>query len=284
MSGPITDPSSEPISVLMAVWSRDRADWLREALDSVVAQTHSPTQVVLVQDGPIGADLQAVLDAAEVKLPLHRIELPVNGGLAAALEVGLAHCRHELVARVDADDICVPERFAHQVQAMLAEPDLSVLGGYVAEFEDDPAQPYAVREVPVGRAAVARAARWRAPVNHPSVMLRRSHVLSVGGYAGFVGIEDYYLWAKLLAAGRPIDNLPLVLVRMRAGAALGHRRGGLAYARVEAALFRQFVRIGFLSPAQALLGLAVRLPVRLVPGGARAWVYRHVLRRPSTLG
>ncbi len=94
-------------------------------------------------------------------------------------------------------------------------------------------------------------ARWRAPVNHPTVMMRRSHVLAVGGYSGFVGIEDYFLWGKLLAAGRSLDNLPDVLVKMRAGAALGRRRGGWRYLRVEAALFRRFVQIGFLTPGQA---------------------------------
>ncbi len=130
------------------------------------------------------------------------------------------------------------------------------------------------------RRPVERVARLRAPVNHPTVVLRRSHVLAVGGYSGFVGIEDYFLWGKLLAAGRSLDNLPDVLVKMRAGAALGRRRGGWRYLRVEAALFRRFVQIGFLTPGQAVVGLAMRLPLRVVPAPLRSWVYRRLLRRP----
>lgn len=268
------------ISVLMAVWAGDRPEWVRAALASVRAQTLPATQVVIVQDGPVSADLAEVLVEAEESLPVSLLVLAVNGGLAAALQAGLARCAHELVARVDADDVCVPDRFERQARVMAAQPDLSVLGGYVAEFETDPDRPYAVRDVPVGRAQVQRVARWRAPVNHPTAMLRRSHVLAVGGYSGFVGIEDYFLWGKLLAAGRSLDNLPDVLVKMRAGAALGRRRGGWRYLRVEAALFRRFVQIGFLTPGQAVVGLAMRLPLRVVPAPLRSWVYRRLLRRP----
>jgi hypothetical protein len=162
---------------------------------------------------------------------------------------------------------------------MVARPALSALGGYVAEFAHDPQAPYAIRTVPVGEREVARVARWRSPLNHPAVILRKSDIEQVGGYAGFTGIEDYYLWGKLLAAGMHLDNLPEILVRQRAGAAMGRRRGGWGYARTEVALFRAFVRIGFLTPLQATAGLLLRLPVRIVPDGLRTWIYRHLLRR-----
>lgn len=277
----MSEPAS--ISVLLAVWAGDRADWVRQALESLRTQTLPAAQVVIVQDGPVGADLADLLVDAAGWLPVTRLTLAENGGLAAALQAGLAMCSHELIARADADDICVPERFERQERVMSSQPDLSVLGGYVAEFETDPDAPYAVRDVPVGRTAVARHARWRSPINHPTVMMRRSHVLAVEGYSGFVGIEDYFLWGKLLHAGRSLDNLPEVLVKMRAGDALGRRRGGWGYARVEAALFRRFVEIGFLSRGQAVAGLAMRLPVRLLPGLLRSGVYRWVLRRRRAL-
>ena len=269
---------AEPFSVLMAVWSGDRSDWVEQALRSIAGQTAPPDQVVVVEDGPLPSAVTAVLDSSD--LPLTRVALPVNGGLSAALQAGLAHCRHQLVARADSDDINEPDRFARQLAVMSARPELSVLSGYVSEFVEDPDAPYAVRRVPVGVVEVAKQARWRSPVNHPAAMLRLSHVQAVGGYTGFEKLEDYYLWGKLLAAGREIDNLPEVLVRMRAGAAQGRRRGGLAYARTEVELLTAFVRIGFLTRPQALFGLAVRVPVRLIPDRLRTLVYRIVLRRP----
>jgi glycosyltransferase involved in cell wall biosynthesis len=269
--------AADEFSVLMAVWSGDRAEWVELALASIAAQTLAPAEVVVVEDGPISDEVAAVLDASE--LPIARVVLPVNSGLSAALQAGLAQCRHELVARADSDDINEPERFARQVSTMLARPQLSALSGYVSEFAADPDAPYAIRSVPVGAAEIARAARWRSPMNHPAVMLRLSDVREVGGYDGFPHLEDYYLWGKLLAAGHEIDNLPEVLVRMRAGAAQGRRRGGLGYARTEVELLRAFVRIGFLTRPQALAGLLVRVPLRLVPDRIRVLVYRRVLRR-----
>jgi glycosyltransferase involved in cell wall biosynthesis len=269
--------AADGFSVLMAVWSGDRAEWVQQALRSITEQTLAASEVVVVEDGPISVQVRAVLDACE--LPMVRVALPANVGLGGALQAGLARCGYELVARADSDDVNEPGRFASQVAVMRARPELSVLSGYVSEFVDDPDRPYAIRTVPIGVGAVTRAARWRSPVNHPAAMLRLSHVRDVGGYSGFVSLEDYYLWGKLLAAGHQIDNLPEVLVRMRAGASQGRRRGGLRYARTEIALLRAFVRIGFLTPWQAVGGLIIRVPVRLVPGPLRTFVYRRVLRQ-----
>ena len=263
-------------TVLMAVYAGDRGAWVEQALVSVMNQTLVPQQVLVVEDGPIPPDVRASLDAFPT---LQRVALPANVGLSGALQVGLGHCRNELVARVDSDDVNELSRFALQVAEMTARPNLSVLSGYVAEFDEDDAAPYAVRTVPVGVAEVARAAKWRSPVNHPAVMMRRTHVDAVGGYSGFEGLEDYFLWGKLLAAGRQIDNLPEVLVRMRAGAAQGRRRGGWRYAQTEFGLLRAFVGIGFLSWPQAVVAMVVRLPLRLVPDRVRTFVYRSVLRR-----
>ena len=263
-----------PVSVLMAVYAGDRADWVAASLRSLREQTTPPAEIVVVEDGPLPAELAAVLASVSAV----RVRLPENRGLAAALQAGLGHCSYDLVARMDADDIAEPDRLERQVATLAARPELTVLGGYVAEFAEDPAVPYAIRRVESGPAVVARVAKWRSPVNHPTVMFRRADVLAVGGYDGFAGLEDYFLWAKLLSDGKAIDNLPEVAVRQRAGSELGRRRGGLGYARTEVALFRAFVRIGFLTRREALVGLIIRIPVRLVPPRVRWWVYRWLLR------
>ena len=209
--------ASSPLSVLMAVYAGDRADWLADALSSLALQTRPAEEIIVVEDGPLPVQLSGVLDEMTTRLPIQRIALTVNGGLSAALQAGLEQCRFELIARMDSDDIAEPQRFERQLAVLSTRRSLSVLGGYVAEFTDDPASPYAIRKVPTGEQKVAKVARWRSPVNHPAVMFRRADVMAVGGYSGFTGIEDYYLWGKLLAAGRHIDNLPEILVRQRAG-------------------------------------------------------------------
>ena len=267
------------ISVLMAVYAGDRAPWLAAALASLQDQTTPAQQVVVVEDGPIEPAVAGVLEDFAGRLPLTRVALPTNQGLAAALQAGLERCEFDLVARADADDICTPGRLGRQLEVMSAQPDLSALGGLVAEFDEDPEHPYAVRPVATGRATVARRARWRCPLNHPTVMFRRADVLAVGGYSGYVGIEDYHLWGKLLAGGYHLDNLAEVLVLQRAGAALGRRRGGWRYAKTEVGLLRGLVDLGFLSRGQAVVGGLLRVPVRLVPSALRVLLYNRALRR-----
>lgn len=268
-----------PYSVLMSVYAGDRPDWLDVALRSLRDQTLPPTEVVVVEDGEIGPDLAATLDRWADELPIQRLALPTNEGLSKALQAGLAKCRFEIVGRMDADDYSEPDRFETQVGALISRPEVSVLGGHAAEFEDDPEACYGVRRVPVGIRRVAHSARWRCPVNHPSVVFRRDDVIAAGGYEGFVGIEDYYLWARMLTAGQAIDNLDRIVVRLRAGQALRRRRGGWQYARQETALFRSFVSMGFMNRPQAAAGLALRVPLRVVPGPARVLAYRTVLRK-----
>ena len=265
-------------AVLMAVYAGESALFLAAALASLRRQQLGARQIVVVEDGPLTPALYQVLDQYQQCLPLKRILLARNQGLAAALQQGLQVCDYELVARMDADDIAVPERFARQVAVMQARPELSVLGSYVAEFADDPAQPYALRRVPLGVTALAVAARWRCPLNHPSVILRKTPVLAVGGYEGFRGIEDYYLWGRLLVAGKQLDNLPEVLMQVRAGSDLGRRRGGWVYARRELQLYGVFWRMGFMTWYQALAGVLLRLPVRLMPAWLRAWIYQRAIR------
>ena len=263
----------------MAVYAGEQAPHLAQALASLCEQQLPAQQVVIVEDGPLTPELMQVLNDYEVKLPLLRMVQPQNLGLAAALQLGLEACTYELVARMDADDVAVPSRFARQIAVMSKRPSLSVLGSYVAEFIDNPQQPYALRPVPVGESAVAAAARWRCPLNHPSVIVRKSHLLAVGGYSGFRGIEDYYLWGRLLVAGKSIDNLHEVLMLVRAGADLGRRRGGWVYAQRELLLYKAFWQMGFMTWYQALCGVLLRLPVRLLPSGLRSWIYQRAIRR-----
>ena len=156
--------ASSPFSVLMAVYAGDRPDWLADALSSLAVQSRLADEIVIVEDGPLPVQVSDVLDEMATRLPINRIALTVNAGLSAALQAGLEHCRFELIARMDSDDIAEPQRFERQLAVLSTRQSLSVLGGYVAEFTDDPASPYAIRKVPTGEQKVARVARWRSPV------------------------------------------------------------------------------------------------------------------------
>ena len=136
------------ISVLMSVYHREKAEYLDQALESLRWQTHSPAEVVLVEDGPIGSELSKVISRYESSLPIKRIPLSENIGLGAALRVGTEYCTCDWIARFDTDDICLPHRLQRQVEYLSQHPNVDLLGASILEFEHSPEQPQYRREVP----------------------------------------------------------------------------------------------------------------------------------------
>jgi glycosyltransferase involved in cell wall biosynthesis len=231
--------------------------------------------VVVVRDGPVGPELAATLEGlrAGCDLPVQVVELERNVGLAFALSVGLEACSYEIVARQDADDISRPGRFARQVPLVAA--GLDIVGSAIEEFEDEPGAGRAmVRTPPLTSADIARAARFRSPFNHPSVVYRRSAVKAAGGYQDLPLMEDYWLFARMLAAGARAENLPEPLVLYRVGAGAYARRGGVRLFRSELELQRRMYRLGFTTPWQAARNVALRGAYRLVPEALRRRAYR----------
>ncbi|WP_251864305.1 glycosyltransferase [Achromobacter sp. Marseille-Q4962] len=266
-------------SVLMSVYAGERAVWLDQALASLAASTIWPTEIILVEDGPLGRDLHEVIDRYCAVLPLKLLQLERNVGLGPALAAGLSLCREEWVARFDTDDLIEPDRFERQLSYLSEHPDVDIVGGWIQEFEADPGQERGrVRLVPEDHRAVLAYARRRNPFNHMTVMFRRVMAMAHGGYQGERLYEDYALWVRMLQGGAVAANIPGVLVKARAGADMFERRGGMAYVRSEVAVQWSFFRCGFIGPGRLVLNLAQRLPVRILPGTVRRWIYQRFLR------
>ncbi len=267
-----------PFSLLMAVYKNDSPEFLAQALDSVVANTCQPAQVVVVKDGPVSPELDRVLEQFSEQLSLDLVSLPVNQGLGPALQAGVLACREEWVARFDSDDICSATRFEEQLDYIAQHPDIDLLGGQIAEFETRPDQSYASRRVPLAQTAIFTFAKSRNPINHMTVMFRKSAVIAAGNYQNDPLYEDYGLWIRMLMNQCSVTNLATVLVYARAGTSMFKRRGGRRYARNEIRFQYHFYKNGFLTFSQFLKNIAVRVPVRLMPNQLRAFVYKRFLR------
>lgn len=259
----------------MSVYGGSKADQVAEAIESVFAQTLSPSELVLVIDGPIGAALEDTIARLSQNVPMNIVRISANGGLGAALSRGLLNCKHELVARMDGDDICVPNRFEIQAKAFIDDPDLDISGGCVSEFGVSPHLPTALRGSPLNHKAIVFWGKLRCPFNHMTVMYKKSTVLRAGNYSpAFRGIEDYELWGRLILAGAKCGNVPDILVHARTGNAMLGRRRGLFYARQELRLAIHLFRLGFLSLWHFLVWAFVRVPLRLLPQSILSWIYR----------
>lgn len=272
--------SHEPFSVLLAIYEGDDPDALRRSLDSVFDQSVEPDEVVVVEDGPITPALEAVLQEFEQERPdvLVRTALETNQGLGAALNHGIQACSHDLVARHDADDVAMSDRFELQLEYLAEHPEVDVVGGYIAEFSSNPENVGTVREVPSEPDEVRSYAKYRCPMNHPSVMYRRQSVLEAGNYRPLRSMQDYDLWMRMLSEGFVLTNLPEVIVHCEAGSDLYQRRGGLSKARLELELQYRFLKLGMVPVPIFILNIGARIPMRLAPKSIRKFVYRSILR------
>ncbi len=267
------------LSVLMAVYHKECAEFLRHALDSLDAQIVRADEVVVVKDGPLGSELDAALNSYRGRLPITTLQLNENVGLGVALRAGLNQCGGKLVARMDSDDICLPDRFEKQLKFLEQNPEVDLVGGAIAEFQSDWTKIESVRRMPSTGEQLNRVARFRNPLNHMTVMFRKASVLAAGNYQPCAGFEDYELWARMLMRGQRFHNLDDVLVYVRCGNGMQQRRGGLRYLREEIKLQRHFVKIGFLTKPQFLLNLVTRAPARIVPLPLRSVFYQRMLRQ-----
>lgn len=265
-------------TVLMSVYAGEKAPFLEAALASLCGQTMPPARVVLVQDGPLPDALHEVIGRYRSLLPLKEVELPVNLGLASALNAGLREVDTAWVARFDSDDICLPHRLERQALVALSG-DFDIFGAQIEEFDQHPGDLGLMRLVPCEPERILAFARRRNPLNHMTVCFKADVVRSLGGYPDRIPLmEDYALWLLALARGARLGNGRDVLVAARTGAGMFARRGGLAYLRSELLMQRLCVKLGLKGPAGALLDGTIRMAGFVLPAHWRGFLYRALLR------
>lgn len=271
---------AEKFSLLMSVYGGDEPAFLEAAFRSVVHdQTRPPDDVVLVQDGPVPDALADTITGLihESPAPTTLLALAANVGLGPALDEGMAACAHDIVARMDADDIALPQRF--EVQVPIVESGVDVVGSALLEFGATPDDIVGKRVPPIDPAEIVRYSRFHQPFHHPTVVYRRSVVQAAGGYRHLALMEDYLLFAKMIGQGAKVANVAEPLVLYRVGAGAYARRGGLAMAKSEWRLQRQLHELGFTSRSQFVRNVAVRGAYRFVPEAARKAAYRRLVAR-----
>ena len=197
------------VSIVMAV--HDGARWLREAVDSALGQTLDDLELIVVDDGSTDATAEILASYGDRRLSVVR---QPRAGLTRSLNRGLRVAAAPLVARLDADDVALPERLARQVAFLDAHPEVGVLGTGCREIGAG-GEPRGVYAPPADDAAIRRALIRRNPFVHSSVVMRRRAVEEVGGYDETVAVaQDYELWLRLSRVTR-LANLPEPLVLRR---------------------------------------------------------------------
>jgi glycosyltransferase involved in cell wall biosynthesis len=268
----------ERFSVLMPVYSRESPEHLAESLHSLAEQSRRADEILIVKDGPVGEALESVIALYSTELPIVPLQLAKNRGLGFALGIGVENCKFEIIARMDADDISVPERFERQVGFLETHPEIDAMSATIREFNGDPEVCISERRLPSEHDSILAFAKRRCPLNHMAVVFRKSAVLAAGNYQSRFRQEDYDLWVRMLVNGSKFHNLSDVGVLARCGNGMYSRRGGWDYLQHEASLFWHFRSLGFLSTLEVLFSVGLRVPVRLLPPASRSFLYRMFVR------
>lgn len=267
-------------SVLLSLYAKESPTFLASSLDSIFHQTLLPTEIILVKDGPLTAELDAIVSDYAVRYPVLKVvALPQNQGLGRALNEGLKHCSYDIVARMDTDDISKPDRFEKQIAVFRKHPELDLVGAWIDEFEEDIHHVISTRKLPERHEDVMSYATRRNPVNHPVVMFRKSAVLAAGGYQHFPLFEDYFLWVRMLKNGAKFYNIQESLLYFRTSPNMFKRRGGWKYAMDEVRFQNVMRKMKMITWGRFLMNVAIRFPVRIMPNKLREVIYKKSLRK-----
>ena len=270
-------------SVITSVYKNDKPEYIRVALDSLlVQQTVKPDEIVLVQDGPVSHETSRLLleykDNYDEKLNV--IKLTQNKGLGNALMLGVENAKYDIVARMDSDDICAPDRFEKQLAYLESHPECDIVGGQITEFIDTPDNIVGKREVPCDNEAIYHYMRSRGALNHPTVMFKKKAVLDAGNYQDWFWNEDYYMWIRMMEQGCVFANLPDVLVNMRSGFDQYGRRGGKKYFDSEIGIKKLMLEKGMITRKEYIVNYIQRFIIQLMlPNSVRGWVFRTFARK-----
>lgn len=260
------------LSVLISVYIKEMPSRLNECLHSLVNQTLKADEVVLVQDGPLKSELQSVIDQYREALNIVSVVLKENVGLATALNVGLKFCKHAYVARMDSDDVALPDRLRIQSNFMLSNPFIDACSGTIEEF-DDCGRILGYRKLPLHHDEIVEFCKRRSPLSHPAVMFKKSAVLDVGGYP-VIYPEDHLLWVKLILNGYRLANVQDIIVRMRTNEAILTRRG-YNFLKGQIFTFNYMYRSGFINFSEYLRVVISVSILRLSPGFIKIYLYRY---------
>lgn len=243
--GVILPPVPPLVSVLLPY--RDAGSTVEQALDSVLAQRGVDLEVLAIDDGsrddgPVRVSRLAARDRRVIPL------VSVGSGIVSALNTGLEAARGVFIARMDADDVSLPDRFVRQIRLLERDVSLAVVGTQVEGFPSEALGEGLRRYIAWQNGLLTPEAHARdlfieSPLCHPSVLLRRDVLQRVGSWREVPWPEDYDLWLRLDLHGWRMAKVPEVLFRWR------HRAGRATFRDPRYALERFREAKGcFLSP------------------------------------
>ena len=274
----------EKYSVLMSVYAKVTSSELITSIDSMLDQTVPPDEFIVVWDGPVGEDLKEIVQQRSKQHPgvFTEIQLKENHGLAYALNQGLNKSRNDLIARMDSDDFSLPERCEKQLQRFDEVSDLVLLGTNIPFFKDDPDNILEIkRGYPIDTETIRKVLRRNDPFSHPTVMYKRSAVLSCGGYDPLLRRrQDYDLFSMMVVHHQMrAENLSEELLLFRADDDYKKRNKSKESCNNRIIIQKRILKRGDCSLLDYMYVWAAMTASKLIPDGLYGKMYSWIKGR-----
>ena len=262
----------------MTVYKKDAPEYFIQSVSSMLNQTVKTDDFVLVCDGPITEELEQAIKVAFKgnESVLNLVRLPQNVGLGQALHDGLPLCKNEWVARMDDDDIAHPDRCEIQLSIIEKNPQLTIVGSYVNEFEDNPESPIRVKSVPEEQSEILRFSKRRNPFNHSTVMIKKSDVLAAGNYSTMRTNQDVDTWIRVINKGYIGYNIPYALVDFRFDKSTYERRKEWKNIKLMIDVWKNFWKQGYCTIVDYWYVSLIQIAVFIMPRKLLHWFYNHL--------
>lgn len=270
-----------PLTCVLPVYAAVSPAEFTRAYRSIVYQTCPPEEILVVVDGPVDPKILEYL-SRQPDSELTLVRFQHNSGVAAAMRAGFVQARHRWVARHDADDILMPDRFEKQ-WPLVATGEYAAVGGAMLEFVGTPSNVVRVRRLPVDPVSIAKYVKINSPLNNQSTIFDREAVLSVGNVRDICFLEDYDLFARLIAHGYQLCNIDEPLVLVHAQESMYDRRTDMRVAKAERELQRNLINLGLISYPRAVFNYIARQVFRKLPRPLLKYAYRKLFHRPGIL-
>lgn len=264
-------------SVLISVYIKENPFFLEKSLNSLMCQTLVPNEVILIRDGLLTEDLDSVINYFESRYPdiFKIVTLPLNKGLANALNEGLKFTKNSIIARMDSDDICFSNRFEVQINYMLAN-NLDIVGGQIVEFSKNVEDVISIRKVPLNHEEIVEFMKFRSPFSHPTIICKKHCFETLNGYDSNIFPEDYDFFVRAYLADFKFGNVKENVLYFRLGENLSEaikRRWGIKYAINELKLYNKFLKLGFFNYVDYIKVLIFKIPLRILPFRFYRYIY-----------
>ena len=266
-------------SVLMSVYSGERAEFFERSIKSILSQTYPTDDFVIVCDGELTGELDAVLEKYCERHPCINVIRSNKCGVGMCANKGLKACKHEYIVKMDSDDIAHKDRCELMMKLFAEHPELDMAGAYIDEFDSDTGEHIAYKKTPVSNEAIRKYAKRRNPFNNQTLCYRKSKALRTGGYSDIPRCEDYEFVVNMLTAGAIGHNIPKVLVDYRVNEGNYRRRSNWVNTKAFIKVRYRIWRKGFSSLSDLLIPCAFQMFMFIMPAGLTSVLYKKFLRK-----